>query len=181
MPINIYFFAAIPGPVEFQYARDSILTGAIDFNPPEPYGYPQPLTEEVLLGQEMYVEFTEDLDCRTPFSFDIEMTIAGPSESPSSSPSATPQTPSHDSTSDASFDRSLSQNTDFVLRNGDGLHVICEERRIKLKLLYVPHFCLSLLFLSPFSSFSVYLSVSLLLSLALSFSLSFSVSLFISL
>ena len=92
MPINIYFFAAIPGPVEFQYARDSILTGAIDFNPPEPYGYPQPLTEEVLLGQEMYVEFTEDLDCRTPFSFDIEMTIAGPTTSPSLSliPSSSP-------------------------------------------------------------------------------------------
>ena len=75
-----------------RYSRDNIITGVIDFNPPEPYGYPQPIKDEVLLGQEMYVEFTEDLDCRTPFSFDIEMTIAGPTTSPSLSlsPSSSP-------------------------------------------------------------------------------------------
>ena len=35
-----------------------------------------------------------------------------------------------------SSDRSLTQNSDFVLRNGDGLHVLCEGRKIKFQVDY---------------------------------------------
>ena len=117
----------------------------------------------------MYVEFTEDLDCRTPFSFDLEMTISGPTTSPSLSPSDAPSdfpssipslipstipsdlpsdVPSNMSVPNGgssqtrnlnnvgSSRRSLSQNSDFVLRNGDGLHVICEGRKIQFQVDY---------------------------------------------
>lgn len=180
--------------MEFLYSRENILTGVIDFSPPEPYGKPWPLKEEVLLGQEMYVEFTEDIDCRIPFSFDLELRMAGQSKNPTlssspssissvsiaptltSSPSSSPsvnttvpslsptvssspsQTPSISfipslsskpsvesekdiiyrslSSSTVSEDRALTENDEFVLRNGDGLHVICENRRIKFQVDY---------------------------------------------
>lgn len=181
--------------MEFLYSRENILTGVIDFSPPEPYGKPWPLKEEVLLGQEMYVEFTEDIDCRIPFSFDLELRMAGQSKNPtlspspssipsgsiapsltsspslspsvnkrvpslsptmSSSPSQTSESPSLvpslsskpsiESEKDTIYrslsssavleDRALTESDEFVLRNGDGLHVICENRRIKFQVDY---------------------------------------------
>lgn len=144
------------GPTEFRYHRDSILVGTIDFTRPEQYGYPLPLKDEVMLGEEMTVRFTEDLDCSSPYTFDLEMTITGPSQSPSLSPSLS-QSPSRESEGnpesdpvdpewepesdvdgegDPNPDENVSQNTDFVIKKNAGLHVMCEGREIKFQVDY---------------------------------------------
>jgi hypothetical protein len=56
---------------------EQILTGVIDLTPPEQYGQPLPLREEVILGEEVSVLFTEPLDCGMPLSFDIKVDVLG--------------------------------------------------------------------------------------------------------
>ena len=142
------------------------MVGTIDLTEPEQYGYPLPLNDEVMLGEEMTVRFTEDLDCSFPYKFDLEMTITGPSQSPSESqspskspipesdtngegdsnneennPNSGPEQPEEpesdpDEEQDSNPDENVSQNTDFVIKKNAGLHVICEGREIKFQVDY---------------------------------------------
>lgn len=149
---NSYIPKHLGGPTEFRYHRDAILVGTIDFTRPEQYGYPLPLKDEVMLGEEMTVRFTEDLDCSSPYTFDLEMTITGPSPSPSLSPSresdeegnpeSDPVDPDLepesdiDGEGDPNPEENGSQNADYVIRKDAGLHVICEGREIKFQVDY---------------------------------------------
>lgn len=69
--------ANVGGPDEFSSNRADIITGVIDRSRPEQYGNALPLREDVIVGEEITVVFTEDLDCSLPLSFDIQMTIEG--------------------------------------------------------------------------------------------------------
>lgn len=68
-------FVILGGPDEFLFHRTNIISGNIDFNPPEEFGYALPLSQRVFFGQEMKVIFTEPIDCELPLTFDIEMTV----------------------------------------------------------------------------------------------------------
>jgi len=65
----------VGGPDEFNFARDEIITGVIDLVAPEQYGEVVPLREDVIVGEEMVVVFTEPLDCTLPLSFDVQVTV----------------------------------------------------------------------------------------------------------
>ena len=88
------------GPAEIDYHRESIMTGVIDVKKPEMYGDPLPLRDNVLLGEEVSVVFTEPLDCGKPLSFDIVVDVLD---------------------TGYVFDKALDKTK---------LHVICEGRRI---------------------------------------------------
>ena len=57
--------------------REDILTGAIDLTAPEKFGPLIPIREDIILGEEMSVVFTEPIDCSEPFSFDVQLIIDG--------------------------------------------------------------------------------------------------------
>jgi hypothetical protein len=63
------------GPDDFNNFRDVILSGVIDLTPPELYGEVLPLKNEILLGEQVLIPFTEPLDCSRPFSFEIEVMV----------------------------------------------------------------------------------------------------------
>ena len=65
----------VGGPEEFSFNREEIITGVIDLSNPEQYGQALPLREEIIVGEEMKIVFTENLDCSTPLSFDIELRV----------------------------------------------------------------------------------------------------------
>ena len=65
------------GPAEIDMYRERILTGVIDLTKPEQYGEPLPLRDNVLVGEEVFIVFTEPLDCEKPFTFDISVTVLG--------------------------------------------------------------------------------------------------------
>jgi len=48
-----------------------------DLTPPVQYGKASPLREDVLIGEEIFVTFTEDIDCEKPYYFDMEFEIDG--------------------------------------------------------------------------------------------------------
>jgi len=66
---------ALGGPEDIDSYRESIVSGVIDVTKPEKYGDPLPLRDEILLGEEVAIVFTEPLDCGRPFSFDIEVNV----------------------------------------------------------------------------------------------------------
>jgi hypothetical protein len=57
--------------------RSPVLTGVIDLTRPEKYGKELPLREEVLIGEEISVIFSEPLLCQKPFTFDLKVIIEG--------------------------------------------------------------------------------------------------------
>lgn len=65
------------GPAELDTFRETILSGVIDVTRPERYGDPLPLRDEVLLGEEVAIVFTEPLDCGRPFTFEIAVDVIG--------------------------------------------------------------------------------------------------------
>ena len=65
------------GPEELDTFRETILSGVIDVTKPERYGEPLPLRDEVLLGEEVAIVFTEPLDCGRPFTFEIAVDVIG--------------------------------------------------------------------------------------------------------
>jgi len=65
------------GPEELDTFRETILSGVIDVTRPERYGDPLPLRDEVLLGEEVAIIFTEPLDCGRPFTFEIAVDVIG--------------------------------------------------------------------------------------------------------
>ena len=67
--------ADVGGVDEFNRHRDDIMKGIIDFSRPQEFGKAIPLSDNVLIGQEITMVFTEPLDCSLPLSFDIEMHI----------------------------------------------------------------------------------------------------------
>jgi hypothetical protein len=48
-----------------------------DVTPPKLYGLPLPLTDEVIIGEELLFVFTEPLLCSKPYSFDVQMKVFG--------------------------------------------------------------------------------------------------------
>lgn len=67
----------VGGPDEFSFSREDIVEGVIDLSRPEQYGYALPLREDIIVGEEIVVVFTEDLDCTLPLSFDLQVTVEG--------------------------------------------------------------------------------------------------------
>jgi hypothetical protein len=63
------------GPADIDSSRASTLTGVIDLTKPEMYGEPLPLRNDILLGEEVSVVFTEPLDCGRPLSFDLVVDV----------------------------------------------------------------------------------------------------------
>ena len=59
-----------------EYFGDTII-GVYDTIRPEQYGRPTPLRNDVLIGEEISVYFTEDMWCRLPYTFEIEVDIIG--------------------------------------------------------------------------------------------------------
>ena len=57
--------------------RQVVLSGVVDLTRPEQYGNPLPLRDTVLLGEEVTVVFTENIDCGRPFTFEIEVDVIG--------------------------------------------------------------------------------------------------------
>ena len=57
--------------------RQVVLSGVIDLTRPEQYGRPLPLRDTVLLGEEVTVVFTENIDCGRPFQFEITVDVIG--------------------------------------------------------------------------------------------------------
>jgi len=51
------------------------LPGVVDFTRPEIYGYPLPLRDTILIGEEISIVFTEPLNCESS-PFDLEVTIS---------------------------------------------------------------------------------------------------------
>jgi hypothetical protein len=60
---------------EFNFHQENIMKGIIDFSRPQEFGKAIPLSDNVLIGQEITIVFTEPLDCSLPLSFNIEMHI----------------------------------------------------------------------------------------------------------
>lgn len=69
--------SSLGGPDNIDSFRESILSGVIDVTPPAQYGEALPLKNDILLGEEVVIAFTEDLDCSRPFSFEIEVDVVG--------------------------------------------------------------------------------------------------------
>ena len=67
----------VGGPDDFSFSRENTITGVIDLTRPEQYGQPLPYREDVVVGEEILVVFTEPLDCSLPLSFDVQMTVEG--------------------------------------------------------------------------------------------------------
>lgn len=88
------------------FHRTNIISGNIDYNPPEQFGYALPLSQRVFFGQEMKVIFTEPIDCELPLTFDIEMTV-----------------------------EETRNNPEIVLKKED-LLLICENRVLKIQVDY---------------------------------------------
>ena len=65
------------GPAELDSFRETVLSGVIDVTKPERYGDPLPLRDDVLLGEEVAIVFTEPLDCGRPFTFEIAVDVIG--------------------------------------------------------------------------------------------------------
>jgi hypothetical protein len=65
------------GPAELDSFRETVLSGVIDVTRPERYGEPLPLRDDVLLGEEVAIVFTEPLDCGRPFTFEIAVDVIG--------------------------------------------------------------------------------------------------------
>jgi len=65
------------GPDDIDRFDAPILHGVIDLTRPEQYGKPIPLRDQIFIGEEIVVVFTEPLQCEKPLSFDMQLTIAG--------------------------------------------------------------------------------------------------------
>ena len=65
------------GPDEVKGFQESIITGIYDIASPEQYGKPVPLRHDVIIGEEISIYFTEEMWCKQPYSFDMEVNIIG--------------------------------------------------------------------------------------------------------
>jgi len=63
------------GPPDLDISRTSSISGVYDVTPPKLFGKPLPLSDELLLGEELVFVFTEPLQCSKPFGFDVKMQI----------------------------------------------------------------------------------------------------------
>ena len=63
------YFPFVPGgPDEIKMYSETILTGVIDTGPPKQYGKELPLRNDLIVGEELVIIFTESLDCETPIA-----------------------------------------------------------------------------------------------------------------
>jgi len=65
----------IGGPSGFLSFWETPIEGVLDWTRPEQYGNPLPLRNDVIVGEEIVVVFSEPLDCSFPFSFEMQVTI----------------------------------------------------------------------------------------------------------
>lgn len=63
------------GPDAIDSFREEILSGVIDVTRPDFYGEPLPIRNDVILGEEVSIIFTEPIDCGRPFTFEIEVLV----------------------------------------------------------------------------------------------------------
>ena len=63
-------------PDSMTFFNTPTLKGVVDLTRPEQYGKELPL-RDVVLGEEIVVVFTEPINCKKPYTFDIEMKISG--------------------------------------------------------------------------------------------------------
>jgi len=96
------------GPAEVQGFQETVITGTYDITRPEQYGKATPLRQDIIVGEEISVYFTEEMFCQTPLTFDMKVDIIGTNYS------------------DALEDGTSLQKSD--------LFVICEGRRIGFQL-----------------------------------------------
>jgi len=96
------------GPSEVQGFQESVITGTYDITRPEQYGKATPLRQDIIIGEEISVYFTEELFCQKPLTFDIKVDIIG-----------------------TNYSDSVQGGTSLQKRD---LHVICEGRRIGFQL-----------------------------------------------
>ena len=66
---------ALGGPVDIDMSDAPTLRGSIDLTRPEQYGKALPLHGNVIVGEEVSVIFTENMNCEKPYIFDIKVTI----------------------------------------------------------------------------------------------------------
>lgn len=69
--------APTSGPDEIREFQESTITGVYDVTPPEQYGMEAlPLRHDIIIGEEIEVYFTEDIECKSnPYSFDMKADI----------------------------------------------------------------------------------------------------------
>ena len=96
------------GPEVVQGFQEHVITGTYDVTRPEQYGSATPLRQDIIVGEEISVFFTEEMLCRNPSTFDVKVDIFGTSYS------------------DSEKDGTSLQKRD--------LFVICEGRRIGFQL-----------------------------------------------
>jgi len=96
------------GPAEVQGFQETVITGTYDITRPEQYGKATPLRQDIIVGEEISVYFTEEVFCQTPLTFDIRVDIFG-----------------------TNYSDALEDGTSLQKRE---LSVICEGRRIGFQL-----------------------------------------------
>jgi len=64
------------GPPEYQTHLSTTVAGVIDRDPPGVYGLPNP-QRHLIPGQELRIEFTEDISCDKPYRFTAAIKVAG--------------------------------------------------------------------------------------------------------
>jgi len=96
------------GPAEVQGFQENVITGTYDITRPEQYGKATPLRQDIIVGEEISVYFTEEILCLTPLTFDMKVDIFG-----------------------TNYSDALEDGTSLQKRD---LFVICEGRRIGFQL-----------------------------------------------
>lgn len=66
----------VGGPDEFLFPREDVITLVIAFNNEDQTNI-LPYREDVIVGEEIFVVFTEPFDCSLSLSFDVQMTLEG--------------------------------------------------------------------------------------------------------
>jgi hypothetical protein len=62
---------------DFLEFQESTIVGVYDITRPEQYGKPTPLRNDILIGEEISVYFTEEIWCNLPFTFEMKVAIIG--------------------------------------------------------------------------------------------------------
>jgi len=65
------------GPEELDGYSEPAITGVYDITRPEMYGKPTPLRNDIIVGEEISIFFTERMFCTLPLTFEVEVVILG--------------------------------------------------------------------------------------------------------
>ncbi len=72
---------AFPPPGLDDY-RSLVISGSIDRESPSKFGYTKPTTGVYALGDDIGVSFSEEINCKAPFTFTVEYSILNAANSP---------------------------------------------------------------------------------------------------